>query len=162
MIKRNAIFAAVLAAAAFAALPLQGALAEDGKKGHGHMMENMDKAGDGDVSAEEAQAARQERFSKMDADGDGFLTPEELGPSASRHEEMMKRMQEHMQKMQRMRFAGLDADEDGKISAEEFNAGHAGMSGMMSGEMRAMHHRGRGGHGKRHHGKKGDKSGEEG
>jgi Ca2+-binding EF-hand superfamily protein len=68
-------------------------------------MERMDAYGrPADMMADPAQAG--EMFARFDADGDGFVTPEEApGPFAERLKQMLPR---------------LDGDRDGKLSKAEF------------------------------------------
>ncbi len=72
------------------------------------------KRWEGPISIEEAKAKTAEHFGRIDADGDGTLTPEELFSEESR------RLREE-QKRQRM-FDRLDADGDGTVSMEEFHS----------------------------------------
>lgn len=64
------------------------------------------------VSIDEAEAESAERFSAIDADGDGKLTAEELFSEENRAARKAE--------MQQRRFDRLDADGNGLISSEEF------------------------------------------
>lgn len=82
---------------------------------HAARFEAADTNNDGGISFEEMQAARERRaaehaqrmFARMDANGDGVITPDEQGE------------REHDP------FARLDADGDGLITADELE-GHKG------------------------------------
>ncbi|MBT4763163.1 MAG: hypothetical protein HOO06_15830 [Bdellovibrionaceae bacterium] len=47
-------------------------------KGKGKYFKKMDLNGDGKTSKEEFTAKNEMRFAKIDADSDGFITPEEM------------------------------------------------------------------------------------
>jgi Ca2+-binding EF-hand superfamily protein len=111
--------------------------ASEGRHG-GRMLENADLNGDGAVTLEEANEARNERmaerqaemaermakmatrlqetFAKMDTDGDGAVTRDE---------------------MQRFAFNRIDENQDGYLSADEFKT--AGKNRKMN----QNHHRGK-------------------
>ena len=90
------------------------------------------------IDIEEVKAGVAERFAKVDANGDGKVTPEEFAavrgdaPRADRHRAMRGRMEKQMrdrrgpEMRRRMRevysdptFDAADADGDGKLSREE-------------------------------------------
>jgi len=77
-------------------------------------MEQVDKNGDGEITLEEIEAARAERFKAADTDGSGGLSREEI-EAARQHRREMRRQCDPRQ----MRFNRLDADGDGKITREE-------------------------------------------
>lgn len=56
-------------------------------RGHGGHFKRMDTDNDGKVSKAEAMAAAEARFARVDANGDGFITPEEIeaGRKSHRH-----------------------------------------------------------------------------
>ena len=81
-----------------------------------------DADGDGQVTREEAQAARQARIAALDADGDGFVTEAEL---TAWH---MARAEERVAAMVARQMQRLDADGDGRISGAEALAGGGGLS----------------------------------
>ena len=74
--------------------------------------EKPDRRWHGPISIEEAEARAAERFSRIDADGDGTLTREELFSEERRQERIGERRQRE--------FERLDADGDGTVSAEEY------------------------------------------
>ena len=74
--------------------------------------EKPDRRWHGPISIEEAEARAAERFSRIDADGDGALTREELFSEERRKERIDERRQR--------KFDRLDADGDGTVSAEEY------------------------------------------
>lgn len=75
------------------------------------MIAQIDGNGDGNLSAAEINDFRTTRFSAMDTDQDGELTPKELTDG-----------------VRAMAFATLDTDGDGFISQTEFQAGAMGVS----------------------------------
>ena len=72
----------ILAAVAVSALSIASgaAMAEhhEGGYGKGKMMEKVDTNGDGMISKAEFMAKHEEKFAKMDKDGDGNLSAEEM------------------------------------------------------------------------------------
>lgn len=73
----------------------------DSHHGKGHkMMERIDTDGDGKVSKAEFDAKHAEKFAKMDANGDGFLTKDEMKSARSA---MKKKMKERMEKRKEMK-----------------------------------------------------------
>mgnify|MGYP000731236480 CR=1 FL=1 len=86
------------------------------------LIEQFDLNADGKVTAEEFEQAKAARFAEADADGDGFLSPEELSAAVEkmRAQAQAARTAARQQAM----LDRLDADEDGKLSPEEMaNAG---------------------------------------
>lgn len=90
--------------------------------GHGDMFGMMDKNSDGMISQEELFAAprmvnmpqkqREKLFARIDSDGDGNLTPEEIRKMRQEsHEKQMREIRE------------LDADKSGGLSYEEMSLG---------------------------------------
>ncbi len=69
---------------------------------HYYFKENFDQDGDGTLSQEERQAAKDSLIQRYDADNDGALSPEERKAS-----------------MEAIRLEVLDTDGDGVISEEE-------------------------------------------
>ena len=71
---------------------------EDGKhqKGDyvGKMMERVDTNNDGQISKAEFMAKHEEAFAKMDADGNGTLSTEELSSAKAEMKEKWKEMKE--------------------------------------------------------------------
>lgn len=80
------------------------------------MFEMLDLNKDGEITREEAEAAREQRFQAADTNGDGLLSREEM--SAAREARAAER--------QERRFAKLDTNEDGLLSPEEMAAGPRG------------------------------------
>jgi Ca2+-binding EF-hand superfamily protein len=140
--KRSTVFGSVLAAAGLVVLGLSAAssFAQSagpmGGGGPAAMVKLADTNGDGVISADEIQAHQLARFAQMDADHDGQLTSDELGPPIPpgggqrpgmmnnvRREEM--RDQRHAQMLQQM-----DSDHNGAVSKDEFTAfeGHRMMA----------------------------------
>ena len=60
---------------------------DEGRDGRGNMIERLDKNGDKKLSRDEMPERMAQRFDQMDADGDGFVTEEEMA-------EVRKRMRE--------------------------------------------------------------------
>ena len=56
-----------------------------GKHGHGGHFKRVDTDGDGKVSRAEAMFAAEAAFAKADANGDGFVTPEEMKAAHKSH-----------------------------------------------------------------------------
>uniref|UniRef100_UPI0035C96358 EF-hand domain-containing protein n=1 Tax=uncultured Sphingomonas sp. TaxID=158754 RepID=UPI0035C96358 len=117
-------FSRFLVATAIAGLATAAAVAQGG----GGMFRTTDTNGDGMISHVEATAEANARFTAMDLNKDGFLTPDEMsGPGAR----MMTRADSDGDgKVSRaeflaqadMRFARIDANKDGQISREELTA----------------------------------------
>lgn len=93
--------------------------AEPGKGGHGgKLFEMADTDKDGAISQAEFRAGAEARFNKMDIDGDGVLTKEEVKAA---HEKAREAFKAHRGERPdpAERFAKLDADGDGKVTLEE-------------------------------------------
>lgn len=77
--------------------------------------EEMDTNKDGQLSRAEAEAGAGKRFEKMDLNGDGKVTPQEMTEAR----EKMKA--ERMKERQDRHFKQLDANGDGSLSKEEMS-----------------------------------------
>lgn len=84
--------------------------------GGGFGMLSLDANADGRITRAELDAAQRTRFDAIDANHDGFATPEEFRAS---HE---KERAAHLDEMINHRFTALDADGNGQISKAEFAA----------------------------------------
>lgn len=71
--------------------------------------DKIDANGDGSITLEEITAHRDARFTQADANGDGFLTPDEMR-GGNRAKRMMER---------------LDTNKDGVLDSAELEAGDA-------------------------------------
>lgn len=144
--KRTLIAAAsltVLGAASLAGLALAqppGAPHAPGSQGFGLVA--FDANADGKISRAELDTAQRTRFEAIDANRDGFATPEEFTAAhekdrAARHTQMID-----------SRFAALDKDGNQSISKAEFSTGLTPPEGAQSGQGRGGPGRGdRGPHG---------------
>lgn len=127
MTRTEFTLAAIMALATAAGGSAAIASGKDGMQrgDHGARMEQrfteMDADKDGKVTPAEMRAYRDARFSKADANGDGKLTVEEL--DAARQGERMERMQKMV--------LWLDTDGDGMLSAEEFDPRRGAMMSRM-------------------------------
>ena len=86
----------VLTAAMAVALGMTSGMAmaehhEGGDHKGGKMMERIDTDGDGKISKAEFMAKHEEKFTQMDKNSDGFLTPEEIKEA---HESMKEKWKE--------------------------------------------------------------------
>lgn len=83
---------------------------EGGPRGRGGIMALADADKDGKISKAEMTAAAEARFTRMDVDKDGQITPKDRD----------------LKRAERLdtRFAALDTDHNGQISKAEFAAGH--------------------------------------
>lgn len=120
-----AALAASIASAAVAAVPPAKARPMDLanlQSRHWAQIQRADTNGDGKISKAEFIAMAQAKghgdhaekaWSRMDVDGDGFLSQAEADKLAAR------------------RFSRLDADHDGTVSPTERQAGHAAHAGMV-------------------------------
>lgn len=82
--------------------------------GHGHgerALHRLDLNGDGAISPVEAGAVQAVRFLRLDADGDGTVT----------QEEMFARMQKRIAERVAKRFAMMDRNGDGRVERAEFD-----------------------------------------
>lgn len=77
------------------------------------LLKQWDKDGDGKLSRQEWQG-REEMFARLDADGDGFITEEEIGRGLGGPMPPRNPVQQLI--------GVLDRDADGQVSAEEWSA----------------------------------------
>lgn len=85
-------------------------------KGHGgRFFERLDQDGNGLITREEMQASRERWFGRLDHDGDGFVTMADLDARQAEREARRQERRAHF-------FERLDGDQDGRISNAEFHA----------------------------------------
>lgn len=91
------------------------------KKGNGERFSNTDTNGDQMISQAEAEAAGAQRlvknFDKIDTNGDGQLTKEEIKSKAKKHGKKAQQRRKDMK--------ALDSDGNGAISYDEASEGGA-------------------------------------
>lgn len=75
------------------------------KKMEKHMMEKIDTNKDGKISKAEFDAHHEEKFKKMDADGDGFVTKEEKKDA---YKKMKEKRGDLKKKMKEKKDAGSE------------------------------------------------------
>lgn len=121
--KTLAIIALMAGTATVGAAGLAAAQPHHG--GMANMMERLDTNGDGQITKEEAEAAKAARFAEADTNGDGGLSMAEM--QAFHAAEKARRMETMRQRM----FEKADADGNGVISADEFEARGAPMFDRM-------------------------------
>ncbi len=85
---------AVLGAFAVTSTAAMAEMHDGGHKTPGKMMERVDTNGDGVISKAEFMAKHEEAFAKMDADGNGSLTTEELESAKAKMKEKWKEMKD--------------------------------------------------------------------
>lgn len=89
--------------------------------------DRMDADGDGKITREEIDAHAAARFSAADADGDGFLTPEELRAEASaRHKQRVTRMIERFDKDGSNSLDAAELEAAGEARMDRMHARRAG------------------------------------
>lgn len=114
--KKTMLMAVLTAtASAFAVIAVSEAIANDdavkadGDKPKHERKFKFDKDGDKKMSKQEYMDMQMERFGKMDADGDGFITREEM---------------KNAREKARERFKKFHKDKDGKDGSRERGKGH--------------------------------------
>lgn len=87
-----------LAVAAISALSIGSTAAiaghHEGGEHKGKMMERVDTDGDGKISKAEFMAKHESKFMKMDVNGDGFLSKDEMKEAKSKMKEKRQQMRE--------------------------------------------------------------------
>ena len=143
---KKLLFAAALAGTMLGSAAFAGQAAPEGGpggRGGGGMMMRADTDGDGMISRAEFMAQADARFARMDKNGDGVITADEMGGMAGRGPGggLMAADTNHDGKISRAEFtaqaaahfAKLDANGDGQISPDEMKAVmermHEGMGG---------------------------------
>ena len=132
---RKLFLAAAFAGTMTGAAALAGQAApagQDAPGGRGGMMMRADTNGDGKISQAEFTAMMDQRFTRMDKNGDGFITADELGDMAGRGPGggVMAADTDHDGKVSHAeftalaaaRFTKLDANGDGQITPDEMSA----------------------------------------
>ncbi len=88
------------------------------------LMARFDTNRDGRITRKEVQSQRKAQFGKMDANGNGLVSLEEIKAFAEQNAPKDGRQQRRNRRGNRLeyRFARIDTNEDGQISLEEFTA----------------------------------------
>jgi hypothetical protein len=107
---RIELLAGIAAIAIGAALPLVAEAA--GNQKQGGVLEKIDTDKDGKISPQEMKASSDARFTERDANGDGYITRDEM--IAAHQKRVEKRVDAAIKRM--------DKDGDGKISKAEHEA----------------------------------------
>src|SRR4051812_30583965 len=81
------------------------------------VFDSADTNGDGVVTREEFQAARERLFGRLDRNGDGFIDADDLSGRMAGRQKSQKRLAELVSQ--------LDKDGDGRVSKPEFVDGPA-------------------------------------
>ncbi|MFN0262953.1 hypothetical protein ACKTEK_03645 [Tepidamorphus sp. 3E244] len=91
-------------------------------KGLERMFEKADLDGDGNLTADEVNQIRSERFARVDLDGDGNLTITEIAKAQEAARQAMRDARALRSVANARGFTKTDADENGSISAEEYTS----------------------------------------
>ena len=112
----SALAGLLLTGAAGVAIAQGGPGGHHGMRGSGDFFEKFDLNGDGEITREEVENAREARFTETDLDGDGLISADEM------QAKMAARIEQHQQAM----FERRDANKDGSLSMEEMQEGRGG------------------------------------
>ena len=86
------------------------------------LVRHLDTAGNGYITQDEFVAAAQKRFARLDKNGDGKLTPDELASRWGRAAKAQANGGGKFAQYAQQRFEKIDANHDGVISADEYVA----------------------------------------
>jgi Ca2+-binding EF-hand superfamily protein len=86
------------------------------------MVKHLDTAGNGYVTQDEFIAAAQRRFARLDKNGDGKLTPDELTASRWDHGAAQGGQSRPLPPSAQARFAKADTNHDGVVTIDEYVA----------------------------------------
>ena len=111
---KQLIYCAAIAAGALSVATTAHAGFRDGSR----MFDRMDANGDGVITQDELKTHREAAFKRLDADSDGLVSTEEQQAARDRSQRMHDRMQGHQGAL----TDALDTDDDGAISSDEFMA----------------------------------------
>ncbi|MDA0781062.1 MAG: EF-hand domain-containing protein [Rickettsiales bacterium] len=105
-----------------------------GHYGKAYMMKEVDKNKDGEISKAEFLEAKEEKFKKMDANGNGKLTEEEIKSYHENKKEDRAEKKEDRMENREGKFEDIDTNKDGKISKDEMTEYHKSHKGHMKGK----------------------------
>lgn len=141
--------------------------AQDNGGGQQMMLRALDSNNDGSISLEEFSSGNAPMMSRIDADGNGFVTEAEFlanfrnmgnmgggmrqgngaGGDRQLNDEQRQQMMARMEEQAKARFAAMDKDGDNQVSMAEYRAGafanmDRNQDGMLSGDELTMQGRG--------------------